>query len=232
MHHDTLDLKELAGLLRRDSRDVQKLADRGTIPGRKVGGAWRFARTEIRHWLEAEMRDFDDGQLQHLESAHHSEPVEPLLTNLLPPACIEVPLDARTAVSVPRAMVRVAEQSWHVYDPDSILTAVQEREARASTAQDNGVAILHPHHPLAAALGEPIVAFGRTAGGLPFGAPRGGLTDLFFLVCCRDERTHLRVLARLARLLLRDGFIDALRAAETAADTLHVIRDSEAALLK
>jgi PTS system nitrogen regulatory IIA component len=232
MHQDTLDLKELAVLLRRDTREVQKLADRGTLPGRKVGGAWRFARAEIRHWLESEMRGFDDGQLQHLEAAHHSEPAEPLLTNLLPPACIEVPLEARTASSVPRAMVRLAEQSWQVYDPDAILNAVQEREARASTAQDNGAAILHPHHPLTSALGDAIVAFGRAAGGIPFGAPNSRLTDLFFLVCCRDERTHLRVLARLSRLFLREGFIEALRSAQTATETLHVIHDAEAALLK
>jgi len=231
MHHDTLDLKELAGLLRRDSREVQKLADRGVLPGRKVGGAWRFARTDIRHWLEAEMRGFDEQQLQHLEAAHHSEPVEPLLTNLLPAACVEVPLDARTASSVPRAMVRLAEQSWHVYDPDAILSAVREREARASTAQDNGAAILHPHHPMTAALGESVIAFGRTPGGLPFGAANARLTDLFFLVCCRDERTHLRVLARLSRLVLREGFLEALRAAETAAEALHVLRDAETALL-
>jgi hypothetical protein len=32
-------------------------------------------------------------------------------------------------------------------------------------------------------------------------------------------------------LLLRDGFLDALRAAETATEALHVIRDAETALL-
>jgi PTS system nitrogen regulatory IIA component len=232
MHQDTLDLKELAGLLRRDSRELQKLADRGTLPGRKVGGVWRFARTEIRHWLEAEMRGFDEDQLQHLEDVHHSEPVEPLISNLLPLACVEVPLDARTTSSVPRAMVRLAEQSWHLYDPDAILTAVQEREARASTAQENGAAILHPRHPMAAALGEPVIAFGRATGGVPFGAPNNRLTDLFFLVCCRDEQTHLRVLARLARLFLRDGFLEDLRAAESAHDAWQVIRDAEASLIQ
>lgn len=232
MHHDTLNLDDLAGILRRDVRELHKLADKGVLPGRKVGGTWRFARAEVRHWLEAEMRGFDDQQLLHLEAAHHSEPVEPLLTNLLPPACVEVPLDARTTSSVPRALVRLAEQSWHVYDPDAILVAVREREQRASTAMDNGVAILHPHHPLPAALGEPVVAFGRTPGGVPFGAPKSGLTDLFFLVCCRDERTHLRVLARLSRVILREGFLESLRAAETSADALHVIRDAEAELLK
>ena len=77
-----------------------------------------------------------------------------------------------------RAMVRLAEQSWQVYDPDAVLQAVQSREERGSTAQENGVAVLHPHRPLTDALGESVMAFGRTAGGVPFGAPRGGLTDL------------------------------------------------------
>jgi PTS system nitrogen regulatory IIA component len=231
MHHDTLDLDSLASLLRRDRRELDKLAARGVLPGRKVGGAWRFARAEIRHWLEAEIRGFDEQQLQQLEAAHPSEPSEPLITHLLPPACVAVPLDARTPNAVPRALVRVAEQSWHVFDPDAILKAVQEREARASTAQENGVALLHPHHPMPAALGESVLAFGRTSSGVPFGAPGGALTDLFFLICCRDERTHLRVLARLSRLLLREGFLDALRAAEEPSAAWHVIQDAETTLL-
>jgi len=223
-------LAELASLLRRDQRELDKLASRGQLPGRKVGGHWRFANAEIQQWLESEMRGFDEEQLKNIEEAH-PEPSEPLLTLLLAPDCVEVPLQARTPASVVRAMVRLAEQSWQVYDPEAVLAAVQAREEQASTAQDNGVAILHPHRPLAAALGESVVAFGRAAGGVPFGAPRSGLTDLFFLVCCRDQKTHLRVLARLSRLFLRPDFLNQLRAAETAADALHVIRDAEAKLL-
>jgi PTS system nitrogen regulatory IIA component len=66
---------------------------------------------------------------------------------------------------------------------------------------------------------------------MPFGAAKNGLTDLFFLVCCRDQKTHLRVLARLSRLFLRPEFLDQLRAAESAGDALRVIRYAEAALL-
>jgi PTS system nitrogen regulatory IIA component len=230
MGNDTMGLAELATLLCRDQRELSKLASRGQLPGRKVGGHWRFANAEIQQWLESEMRGFDEEQLKNIEDAH-PEPSEPLLTQLLAPDCVEVPLQARTPASVVRAMVRLAEQSWQVYDPEAVLAAVQSREEQASTAQDNGVAILHPHRPLAAALGESVVAFGRTAGGVPFGAPRGGLTDLFILVCCRDQKTHLRVLARLSRLILRPDFLDTLRAAETAAAALHVIRDAEAKLL-
>src|SRR5262245_51042275 len=172
MGNDTLDLAELASLLRRDSRELSKLADRGQLPGRKVGGDWRFARADIRHWLELEIPGFNEEQLKSLEEAH-PDPVEPLVTNLLAPDSVEVPLQARTPGSVVRELVRLAEQSWQVYDPQAVLEAVQAREEIASTAQENGVAILHPRRPLPNALGESVIAFGRTAGGLPFGGQRG-----------------------------------------------------------
>jgi PTS system nitrogen regulatory IIA component len=230
MGNDTMDLAQLATLLRRDQRELDKLANRGELPGRKVGGAWRFSSAEIQHWLEGEMARLNESQLKNLEEAH-PEPTEPLVTNLLAPDCVEVPLHARTSGSVIRAMVRLAEQSWQVYDPDAILNAVQAREERGSTAQDNGVAVLHPHRPLADALGESVMAFGHATGGVPFGAPNGGLTDLFFLVCCRDQKTHLRVLARLSRLFLRPTFLDELRAAESGPDALTVIREAEKQML-
>jgi PTS system nitrogen regulatory IIA component len=230
MGNETLDLAQLASLLRRDQRELSKLASRGQLPGRKVGGDWRFARADIRQWIETEMPGFDDAQLKRLEEAN-PDPVEPLLTNLLAPDSVEVPLQARTPSSVTRAMVRLAEQSWQVYDPEAVLGAVRAREEMASTALENGVALLHPRRPLPNALGESVLAFGRTAGGIPFGGPRSRLTDLFFLICCRDDRTHLRVLARLSRLMLRPGFLETLRAAETSADALQVIRSTEAELL-
>lgn len=230
MGNDTMDLAQLANLLQRDQRELSKLANRGDLPGRKVGGQWRFASAEIQQWLEGEMPGLNEAQLKSLEEAH-PEPTEPLLTHLLAPDCVEVPLQARTPASVIRAMVRLAEQSWQVYDPYAILSAAQAREERGSTAQENGVAILHPPRPMTDALGESVIAFGRTAGGVPFGSPKGGLTDVFFLVCCRDQKTHLRVLARLSRLFLRADFLDQLRAAESPADALTVIRSAEKQLL-
>src|SRR5438445_7808636 len=100
-----------------------------------------------------------------------------------------------------------------------------------STALDSGVAIPHPRRPLPGALGESVMAYGKTASGIAFGAPGGGLTDIFFLVCCRDDRTHLQVLARLSRLLLRPGFVDELRGRETPGETWRLLAGAESELL-
>src|SRR6185437_8347394 len=108
-------------------------------------------------------------------SASRGGDVEPLLANLLSQASIAVPLAASTRSSVLKELVLLAEQSWQVYDPEAILDAVSQREDMASTALPSGVAIPHPRRPLPAALGESVVAYARTASGIPFGSTHGGL---------------------------------------------------------
>src|SRR5262249_48508097 len=122
---------------------------------------------------------------------------------------------------------RLAQQSWQVYDPDAILKAVEDREEMGSTGLDTGVALPHPHRPLPAAVAESVIAYGRTASGIPFGAAGGGLTDIFFFFCCQNETTHMRILASLSRLPLRPEFIDELRLAEPPADTWQLIQAAE-----
>jgi PTS system nitrogen regulatory IIA component len=233
MGSDMMDMEQLAAYLQRDVREVGKLANRGHLPGHKVGGQWRFARAEINQWIETQMPSLSEKELTHLESsAARGGDAEPLLANLLSPASIAVPLAASTRASVLKELVSLAEQSWQVYDPEAILDAVRQREDMASTALPSGVAIPHPRRPLPAALGESVLAFARTASGIPFGSTHGGLTDLFFLVCCRDDRTHLRVLARLTRLFLRPNFLDELRAAQTPAESWELITNAEQQLLQ
>jgi PTS system nitrogen regulatory IIA component len=232
MGSDMMDMEQLAAYLQRDVREVGKLASRGHLPGHKVGGQWRFARAEINQWIETQMPSLTEEQLTNLESAARGGDGEPLLASLLSESSIAVPLAASTRASVLKELVALAEQTWQVYDPETILEAIRQREEMASTALPLGVAIPHPRRPLPAALGESVMAYARTASGIPFGDPNGGLTDLFFLVCCRDDKTHLRVLARLTRLFLRPGFLDELRTAATPGESWEKITSAEQQLLQ
>jgi PTS system nitrogen regulatory IIA component len=232
MENDQMGLEELASYLHRDLREVSKLASRGYLPGRKVGGEWRFARAEINHWIETQMHAYTEQELATLEKARDRSGLEqPLLTSFLTEATMAVPLLANTRASVLKELVNLAEQSWEVFDPEAVLTAIKQREELGSTALDSGVAIPHPRRPLPNALGDHVVAFGKTINGIPFGGADGGLTDLFFLVCCRDDRTHLRVLARLSRILLRPGLIGELRAAEGVGEAYQKLVEAEQELI-
>jgi nitrogen PTS system EIIA component len=232
MDNEIMTLEQLAVYLQRDLREVSKLASRGHLPGRKVGGEWRFSPVEINHWLETQMSDYTEQQLTAVEQGPGcGGDSEPLVSALLSESTIAVPLPATTKASVLRELVRLAEGSWQVYDAAALLTAVKHREDLASTALESGVAIPHPHRPLPpTVLGESLMAFGRTATTIPFG-PHGNESDLFFLVCCTNQSIHLRVLARISRLILRPGFVDELRAAQTSADTYQVIEAAERDLI-
>jgi PTS system nitrogen regulatory IIA component len=234
MEHETMDLDQLASYLQRDARELGKLANRGHLPGQKIGGGWRFSSSEIHHWLETQLPGYSEQELTALERGpgRAARADEMLVSALMSADTTAVPLPASTRASVLAELVVLAEQSWQVYDPEALLAAVRQREDLGSTALAGGVAIPHPRRPLPDTVqGESVVAYGRTGRGIPFGAGRGGLTDIFFLVSCRSGAEHLRVLARLSRLLLRPGFTDDLRAAETAAETLRVIEAAERGLL-
>jgi nitrogen PTS system EIIA component len=227
--HRFLTLAELAEQIGRDKREIEKLVARGRIPGHKTEGEWRFHPAEIRQWLEQEMRGYTADELAQLETSQRSSEADADIpvTSLLAPEAVQVPLEARTKRSVLESLIEIAGRTWQVWEPASLMQAILERESVMSTAFENGVAIPHPRNPLPQALGCSLIAYGRTLSGIPFGAARRELTDLFFLVLCRDSRTHLHVLARLGRLLHEPGFLDALRAAPDATASYEVIRAAD-----
>jgi PTS system nitrogen regulatory IIA component len=197
-----------------------------------VDGEWRFHPAEIRMWLEQEMRAYNTAELAAVEESHRagaSEGRSPL-AGLLFPETVQVPLAARTRHSALELMLEVAGRTWQIWEPALLLSAILEREETMSTGFETGVAIPHPRNPLPQALGASIVAYGRTLSGIPFGAPKRSLTDIFFLVLCRDSRTHLAVLARLGRLLQVPGFLEDLRASPDSATSYETIRRADALL--
>jgi PTS system nitrogen regulatory IIA component len=104
--------------------------------------------------------------------------------------------------------------------------AVRTREEMHPTALENGVALLHPRRPMPKILSQPFLALGCTASGIPFGGA-APLTDVFFLICSMDDRNHLRVLARLSRLLTLPGFLNALHQAEDSMSAHQLIVEAE-----
>ena len=216
------DLDSLARYLHVTPAQVQKMAERRTLPGRKIGGAWKFPQAEIHHWLEERIGAADDEDLAQVEKvlsrAGQHEPHDIVsIAGLIPSGAIAAPLAARTKSSVITAMVDLVAETGLLWDAEKMIATVRERENLHPTALENGVALLHPRRPLAQILAEPLVALGVTQQGIPFGESHGVLTDVFFLICSTDDAGHLRILARLSRLITAEGFLPALRGSPDAA---------------
>jgi nitrogen PTS system EIIA component len=235
MADDDFDIDRLAAYLHVDPAQVSRLADRGRLPGRKVAGHWRFSPATIHHWLEERMGLSTEDELKQMETALRRPPGEQIqsamaLAEMLPLEAIAIPLAAKTRGSVVTSMCELAAETGWLWDPAKMGEAVRVREDLCPTALDNGAALLHPRRPLAGILDRPFLALGRTDGGIPFGGARGTLTDVFFLILSTDERGHLRVLARLSRLLAAPTFLDELRQATDARDAHELIARYEAEL--
>jgi excisionase family DNA binding protein len=51
MPNDILDADEVAKLLKLNEQTVKRLANRGELPGFKIGGRWRFRREAIEEYI-------------------------------------------------------------------------------------------------------------------------------------------------------------------------------------
>src|SRR5258705_5144082 len=105
MAQDDFDIDRLAAYLHMMPAAVQKLAERGKLPGRRIGGDWRFSAAEIHHWLEDPIGLSDDEALGHMERGlGHASQVSHIeqgsIPHLLGAPAIQIPLGALTPRSV------------------------------------------------------------------------------------------------------------------------------------
>lgn len=223
--------QQVAAYLHMDSREIHKLASRDKIPCRKIGGQFVFYKGQLDHWVEERMHTLCQDRLQSIEkgvSQHHGyEHDVMLVNNLIPPGGLAVPLRAKTRNSAIRSLVDLADQAGVVYCPDELIEEIRKREELCSTAMVPGAALPHPRHPLPYDIAASFVVVGLTPSGIPFSSQDGSLTRVFFLICCKDERTHLHVLARLARMLHNPKAVDDLAAAECVVELSEILQRLE-----
>lgn len=226
---DDFDLGQLAAYLHLTPEQVLKMVERNRIPGRRVGGEWRFPEAEIHHWLEERIGAADEEQLGQVEAVldrSAGEEIAPNLGRLILPAGVAVPLTSRTKSSVIRDMCDLAAQTGMLWDAPAMADAVKAREALHPTALDNGVALLHPRRPQTSILADSVITLGICRSPIPF-SDEGQKTDVFFLICSYDDRIHLRILAKLSRLIANNEFLSALRGIESAQGAIDLIRDAD-----
>ncbi len=232
MSEDDFDVNSLATYLHLTPAQVEKMASRDQLPGRRVGGQWRFSKSEIHHWFEDRIGLSDETELEAVEKVLDSDQRDATesLSSLLDPSAMWIPLQARTRNSVISQMCTHAADAGLVWDAGKMESAIKSRESLHPTALENGVAMLHPRRPQPNNIREGFVGLALTSSGLPFGGPRGVLTDVFFLIASADEKGHLQTLARLSRLIAIPEFLPALRACASPQQAWELIRDTDAAM--
>jgi fructose-specific phosphotransferase system IIA component len=128
-----------------------------------------------------------------------------LLSELLPPKRVRIPLRATTKDGLLEELVQILQQTGEVTDASGVLRAVREREEVLSTGIGNGVAIPHGKSGEVPRL---TMAAGVTREPVGFDALDGKPVRLFFLLVGPDSAAgqHVKALSRISRLLRSDGF--------------------------
>ena len=225
MPRSSMTIKEVAASLHVSTREVVRMAEQRILPGAKVKGVWQFRAGDVWNWIEQNLHALAE---RRRKDRHPETAAKHLITGALRESAIAVDLVAKTKASTIRELARLAEAADPYVDASALVAELLEREAQGSTALQDGVAIPHPAWPHYSE--GPIIAVARTAQGIVFGERGGGLTDLFFLVCCPDQTQHLLYLGRLCRLLIDKDLQAMLRDAEDASQFIDAIQRAETAL--
>lgn len=148
------------------------------------------------------------------------------LSDYLRPERITLDLPAGDRDAVLEALVAPLVASGLVDDAGALIDALREREAAHTTAMPDGVAI--PHCTLDT-LDEPVLLIAAAPEGTAFGPEELDPVGLFFLLLSPPERArqHIRILARIVRLLRHPGTVEALLQASTPEDLLAEIERLE-----
>jgi len=139
---------------------------------------------------------------------------------------VDLGLDATDKQDAIRGLAQRLVDAGRVTDLEEFLKDVAAREEQMATGLEGGIGIPHCR---SAAVTTPTLAFGRSDAGIDFGAPDGP-AKLIFLIAAPEGggSDHLKVLAALARRLVRAEFKQNLLDAGDAAALAEYIRQEVA----
>ncbi|MET7653310.1 MULTISPECIES: fructose-specific PTS transporter subunit EIIC [unclassified Streptomyces] len=148
------------------------------------------------------------------------------MSDMITADLVDLDLSVETKEAAARSLAERMVALGRVTDLEGFLADVAAREAQMPTGLDGGIGIPHCR---STHVTEPTLAFGRSAGGIDFGAADGP-ADLIFLIAAPAgaDDAHLTILSSLARQLMNADFTDALRSAGDAAAAAALIRGDEA----
>lgn len=202
MPYRVLNLEEVSDYLHLSLAEVEQLARNQEIPCEKRGKRLVFRKIEVEAWASQRILGLEGRQLKEYEqkSAKAAEEFATsgaFMPELICPDFINPALPAKTKASVLREMTELATSTGRVSGESELLEDLLAREALCSTGVPGGLALMHARVADSGLFTSPFIALGRTVQQIPFGAPDGRPTDLFFLVGCPSDRLHLQTLARL-----------------------------------
>jgi PTS system nitrogen regulatory IIA component len=148
------------------------------------------------------------------------------LSEIFTEAHIIPELKAKNKQTVLEELVDALSKREPSLDKGTLVRVLIERERLGSTGIGEGVAI--PHGKIGG-INQPIISFGRSRQGLDFDSVDGQKAHLFFLLIAPENSAgiHLKVLARIAKILKSSVFRKRLMEAKGSGDIYRTIVETD-----
>lgn len=129
--HEIMTIEEVAKYLRVSERTVYDWAQKGVIPGGKIGTTWRFKYSDIQKWV--------NNRLNKGEKFNKNQ--QNIIPSLIPERVLI--LESSSKQEVLNDLVHLLTQSSLVNNNSSLKKGIFERESIMSTGIGFGIAIPH-----------------------------------------------------------------------------------------
>lgn len=149
-----------------------------------------------------------------------------VLTQILEPTCVKVPVDGKDKESVITELVEILATNDLLADKNSVLQAVLMREQTRSTGIGSGIAIPHGK---CKGVKELVMAIGISRDGIDFQSIDDKPVHIVVLLASPIDRTgpHIQALARISRLMLDEEFKNKLQNSSSAEELYELISSKE-----
>ncbi|WP_221435533.1 PTS sugar transporter subunit IIA [Algisphaera agarilytica] len=152
-----------------------------------------------------------------------------LLTDILQPDCVMVPLVADDKQSAIFQLADLLVEKTDIEDAQALKDAIWQRETVRTTGIGGGVAVPHGKTEGVPSLH---MAIGRTAQPLEFGAIDRNPVELIILLASPPDQTgpHIEALSRISRMLIDADARDKMKSLETPEEVYAMIKEVESSV--
>jgi PTS system nitrogen regulatory IIA component len=197
------------------------------IPGYRVQDQYRFNRAEILEWATARRLPVS---IEILDEPETSTQPPPTLAEALETGGVHYRVSGFDKESALREVVQLFRLPAEV-DREFLLRVLLAREAIASTAIGDGIAIPHARNPVVPHLDRPAISLCFLEQPIDYGALDGKPVDTLVTILGPTSRAHLHLMSRLGFILSDPDVRQALAVQASRPAIAKAVRDAEAKLV-
>jgi PTS system nitrogen regulatory IIA component len=222
-----LTVRDVSKMLNASEATVTRWIKQRGLPAQYVAGRYHFHRAEVLEWATANQIKVS---LEMFDRLKADDEEVPSLVDALQAGGIFYQVQDTNKECALRALVQLLPLPDET-DRELLLRLFLTREAAATTAIGDGIALPHVRNPIVLQVDRPMLTLCFLERPVDFGALDGKSVQVLFSMICPTTRSHLQMLSRLSFALHDAKFKAVVKRQGQPEEILQEARRVEAALV-